>query len=385
MEFDFLINIFDSHNEASILLTEKYKPKNILFFYIKDEHLVHLEKLKNYYNEKFSEINFEYKKLDIKNPSEIEKIITTYGGKNGLCNITGGKKLVSLIVYTYCVKHNIKCTYVDIKNEILIDIGIDEISHNKNSFVDLEIEDVIKSMGASIVIDSTNLYSNKVLLAFTMWISQNMKVWDDLKILLQDVNVFIRNEENPNILKLNNSLVNNEQKRVLTERLNFLEKNGQIKIIIGKEFSEIEFLNDFIKTFLFKSGTWLEILTQKVIEEIEVIDDVKSGLLFLWDNDKSNVRNELDVVAIKDSTMICISCKDSKKYDEISLNELNVYSNQIAGENVIKILVAAKEPSKTTILQRAKEMDINLVVFDGDIAKFKQVLSNVITQKREAE
>ena len=28
-----------------------------------------------------------------------------------------------------------------------------------------------------------------------------------------------------------------------------------------------------------------------------------------------DVKNELDVVAVKDSILICISCKDSKKYD----------------------------------------------------------------------
>ena len=28
------------------------------------------------------------------------------------------------------------------------------------------------------------------------------------------------------------------------------------------------------------------------------------------------IRNELDVIAVKDSVLICISCKDSEKYDE---------------------------------------------------------------------
>ncbi|ETJ28948.1 hypothetical protein Q604_UNBC16505G0001, partial [human gut metagenome] len=32
------------------------------------------------------------------------------------------------------------------------------------------------------------------------------------------------------------------------------------------------------------------------------------------------VRNELDVLAVKDSVFICISCKDSEKYDEDALN-----------------------------------------------------------------
>ena len=383
MEFDLLINIFDLHNEASILLTEKYKPKNVLFFYMTGLEIIQLEKLKIYYKEKFPMCKFDYKKLDINSPREIESAINSYENMKGVCNLTSGKKLATLMIYTFCIKHNIICKYVDVKNEVLIDIGTDEITLNKNSFIDLEIEDIIKSIGASIIIDSTTLYSNKVLIDFTMWISQNIEKWDELKMMLQDTTIFLRDEDNMNFLNVDNSKIPSKYKEALNERLDFLEENKQISILRKSDFCEINFLNDFIKTFLFKSGTWLEILTQKIVEEIDVIDEVKSGLLFLWDNDKSNVRNELDIVAIKDSVMICISCKDSKKYDEVTLNELNVYAGQLGGENVIKILVATKEPSKTTILQRAKEMGIELIIFNGDINKFKRELTEIINQKRE--
>ena len=383
MEFDLLINIFDLHNEASILLTEKYKPKNVLFFYMTSSEIIQLEKLKIYYKEKFPMCKFDYKKLDIDSPREIESAINSYENMKGVCNLTSGKKLATLMIYTFCIKHNIICKYVDVRNEVLIDMGTDEVTFNKNSFIDLDIEDIIKSIGASIIIDSTTLYGNKVLIDFTMWISQNIEKWDELKIMLQDTTIFLRDEDNMNFLRIDNSKIQSEYKEALNERLDFLEENKQIRISRKSDFCEINFLNDFIKTFLFKSGTWLEILTQKIVEEIEVIDEVKSGLLFLWDNDKSNVRNELDIVAIKDSVMICISCKDSKKYDEVTLNELNVYAGQLGGENVIKILVATKEPSKTTILQRAKEMGIELIVFSGDINKLKRELTEIINQKRE--
>ncbi len=76
--------------------------------------------------------------------------------------------------------------------------------------------------------------------------------------------------------------------------------------------------------------------------------------------------------------LICVSCKDSKKYDEVALNELNVYSEQLGGENVIKILVATQPPIKSSISKRAKEMGINLVVFDGNKKAFKEELEKII-------
>ena len=383
MEFDLLINIFDSHNEASILLTEKYKPKNILFFYMNSQEEVQLEKLKEYYKEKFPVCKFDYQKLDLNNPSSIEDVITSYRGLEGVCNLTSGKKLVTLMVYSFCVKYGVDCRYVDIKNEVLITLDPKEIILEQDSFVDLDIEDIIKSIGGSIIVDSTKAYNDEAIFEFTTWISQNLEVWDILKMLLQDVSMFLRDESNPDFLKVDKEKIPIEIMPFLRERLEFLARKNQISLVDTGSYYDIVFSNDFIKTFLFKSGTWLEILTQNIVENIKEIDDVKSGLMFLWNNDKAKVRNELDVVAIKDSVMICISCKDSKKYDEVTLNELNVYATQIGGDNVIKILVATKEPMKSTVGQRAKEMNIELVVFDGNINNFKREITAIINEKRE--
>lgn len=383
MTFDLLINIFDEHNEASILLTEKYKPKNILFFYTENFEKIQLEKLKKYYNEKFPSCIFEYKRLSIDNPSSIENIITSYEGMEAVCNLTSGKKLCTLMVYSFCLKHNIDCRYVDIKNEKLITLTKDGVFEKQNTFVDLDIEDIIKSVGGSIIIDSTEFYNKKVIDEITNWISNNLDKWEAVKLTLQDNTIFIRDDRNPDFMKIKKEALNSNDIRFYRDALRFLESRKQIAVKENNEFYKIYFLNDFLKSFIFKSGTWLEILTKKVVEDIEVIDDVKSGVLFLWNDNKAKVRNELDVVAIKDSILICISCKDSRKYDEVALNELNVYASQLGGENVIKILVATKEPLKSTISHRAKEMNINIVIYDGNLDKFKNIIEGIIKNNKK--
>ena len=140
----------------------------------------------------------------------------------------------------------------------------------------------------------------------------------------------------------------------------------------------VNFNNEYIKAFIFKSGTWLEIATNTLIRKIKEIDESKNGLVFLWNDENKSVRNEVDVVAVKDSIPICISCKDSDKYNEVALNELNVYGEKIGGKNAIKILVATKEPIKQTVRTRAKEMGIKLVIFDGDENKFIKTISEII-------
>nr|WP_243278130.1 DUF1887 family CARF protein [Clostridium yunnanense] len=161
--------------------------------------------------------------------------------------------------------------------------------------------------------------------------------------------------------------------------LHLLKKNNQIQYTSEKQdYITIKFLNNNIKSFIFKSGSWLEAYTKRVVDSIRQVDDVKSGMLFLWDSEKNRVKNELDVVAIKNSTLICISCKDTSKYDEVALNELNVYAQQLGGENVVKILVATKMPLKHSVEERAKEMNIDLVIYDGNKNVFEEKLRNII-------
>lgn len=378
MSCDLIINLIDEHNESGILLTAKYNPKEVLFLYTKDEDVTSLNAIKSYYKNKFPTCIVLEEKFDIDDFKGTEKIILKHKNKQAILNLTPGKKYINLILYTLCLKNNIQCKYLNIEKEELTTFSIDSITTEKQSFVDLDVEDMIKSIGGSIVVDSTDVCDINIIEKMTYLIARNLISWEKYKIRLSDNTVFIHDESNPMAMRVDKALLNFEENRLLTKCIEFLVSNNQIKLKEEGTFYKISFLNDYIKGFIFKSGTWLEVLTKSIVEKIEVVDDVKSGVLFLWNDEQTRVKNELDVVAIKDSVLICISCKDSKKYDEVALNELNVYANQLGGEHVKKILVATKEPAKGTVFQRAEEMDINIVIFDGDIEKFKNRLEGII-------
>ena len=378
MNYDFIITILDEHNESSILLAEKLKPKEIIYLYKKDEELKVLNSLRQFYLNKFPNCNFSDEKLGKDTISSIEEIIKRMKSKNiAICLNQGNKKDV-LIMYTLALKHNIDGFFLDIPKEELLKLNLESVQCEKCNFVDLDVEDIIDSIGASIVVDSTEISEINIIENMTNYIASNLDLWKKYKIRLSDNSVFIHDESNPRSIKIDKELLSREEVLLLDKILNFLEKNGQIKVKELEQCLKVTFQNEFIKGFIFKSGTWLEVLTKNIIEEIKSIDDIKSGLLFLWNDKESRVKNELDVVAIKDSVLICVSCKDSKKYDEVALNELNVYSEQLGGENVIKILVATHPPIKSSISKRAKEMGINLVVFDGNKKAFKEELEKII-------
>lgn len=378
MNYDFIITILDEHNESSILLAEKLKPKEIIYLYKKDEELKVLNSLRQFYLNKFPNCNFSDEKLGKDTISSIEEIIKRMKSKNTAICLNQGNKKDILIMYTLALKHNIDGFFLDIPKEELLKLNLESVQCEKCNFVDLDVEDIIDSIGASIVVDSTEISEINIIENMTNYIASNLDLWKKYKIRLSDNSVFIHDESNPRSIKIDKELLSREEVLLLDKILNFLEKNGQIKVKELEQCLKVTFQNEFIKGFIFKSGTWLEVLTKNIIEEIKSIDDIKSGLLFLWNDKESRVKNELDVVAIKDSVLICVSCKDSKKYDEVALNELNVYSEQLGGENVIKILVATHPPIKSSISKRAKEMRINLVVFDGNKKAFKEELEKII-------
>lgn len=378
MNYDFIITILDEHNESSILLAEKLKPKEIIYLYKKDEELKVLNSLRQFYLNKFPNCNFSDEKLGKDTISSIEEIIKRMKSKNTAICLNQGDKKDILIMYTLALKHNIDGFFLDIPKEELLKLNLESVQCEKCNFVDLDVEDIIDSIGASIVVDSTEISEINIIETMTNYIADNLDLWKKYKIRLSDNSVFIHDESNPRSIKIDKELLSREEVMLLDKILNFLEENGQIKVKELEQCLKVTFQNEFIKGFIFKSGTWLEVLTKNIIEEIRSIDDIKSGLLFLWNDKESRVKNELDVVAIKDSVLICVSCKDSKKYDEVALNELNVYSEQLGGENVIKILVATHPPIKSSISKRAKEMGINLVVFDGNKKSFKEELEKII-------
>ncbi|WP_207644759.1 hypothetical protein [Clostridium mediterraneense] len=45
--------------------------------------------------------------------------------------------------------------------------------------------------------------------------------------------------------------------------------------------------------------------------------------------------------------------------------------------------MATKKPLKSTISHRAKEMNINIVIYDGNLNKFKNIIEGIIKNNKK--
>ena len=378
MKFNLLINQLDEHNEVGLLLAQKYKVKSVVMLY-KNKEKKKLDKFKELYID-FNNIEVIDELIDEDNYDNLKNIISKYKEKEIIINLTGGNRITSLIMLKIAIELNIQCVYVDLlkKRRYIFD---KEYRIIEQPLEDISISDVIHLSGSNTTLDSTSLAEKSDIQEFTKVILSNLDIWHKYKQKLYDNNIFKHDYKDTSRISINKCLVESEELKLIYNILNYLREKNEVEFIEDKDNIEVLFKNDYLKGFIFKSGTWLEVLTTLVVQSIEDIDEVKSGLTFYWGDDLKRVRNELDVVAIRDSVLICISCKDSDKYDEDALNELQVYSERLGGKNAIKILVATKQPVKKTVLDRAKEMNINIVTLDKNIDIFKKALIDLIKKK----
>lgn len=373
-----LINQLDEHNEGGILAARLLNVTRCIYFYTKEQIKV-LEQIKIYFKENLPKIKIEEVLVHEGDRDTLNKILIDNKNNNNLIvNLTGGKRINSIILSVLCIENDIKSIYVDIKNKKLYKLS-KEYYVKDIDYDDLNLFDIVFSSGGELVSEASDLIKKKDILELTKLIYSNLELWHKYKMKLYDSNIFTHRYEDKERLDIHIDKLNNEEKKIVNLALEKIKSLKGIEYTIEGNRIKVRFLNNYLKGFIFKSGTWLEVATHNLLSTIKEIDDVKSGVIFLWDTDKNTVRNEIDVVAIKDSVTICISCKDSEKYDEVALNELNIYSNKIGGKDTIKILVATKLPCKNVINDRAKAMGIHIIIFDGDENKFKKTIQNLIS------
>lgn len=371
-----LVNLFDRHNQGSLLAIDKIKPDKVI--YIIDREICGLFKeIELYESSIYKDIKFENHIIDEENIFEIRNLLKDLSVKDTVINVTGGKRIYSLVLLNEALNKGFNSVYVDVLNKRIYEFGI-SIKSDKFNFIDLSLDNMLKLTGTSLITDSTTLSEKNDIADITKKIYRNLDLWYKYKQKLYDNKIFIHDcyKTNKLFIKMNN--LNFEEKKLLNSSLAYLKEIKAIQYNYINDEIEVNFLKDYVRSFIFKSGTWLEVLTNMIVKEITEIDEVKSGVIFLWKECNNKVRNELDVLAVKDSVFICISCKDSEKYDEDALNELEVYSKRLGGNTVKKILVATKLPCKQCVIERAKAMNINLIILGKDINKFKNLIRNAI-------
>ncbi|MCT4545146.1 MAG: DUF1887 family protein [Vallitalea sp.] len=369
MRCNTLINILDDFNDDVAYISKFMKPNKVINIVDKSKNSVDvLTDMERFLNKQLKDTIIIEKVYT--NPMHLNKIISDYIDNDTIINISSGDNLSSVIAHQAMIEYNCSLIYMDILNEKVYKLNKQGMKMIKYENINFRVKDYISITGGKIVTDETfdyvikdyNNMLNIILNNYDLWIETRDYIRNNIVSQVND-NIVIRSSElNKDIIKLFKSFCNIKCVK------NVYENDNNITIM---------FKNEDIRKYIL-SGIWLEHFTYNIVKQNSKVHDVRTGVRFLWDEDRIEVENELDVIAVAGTTLLCISCKDTKRYNSGSLNELDIYAEQIGGSTVKKILVATKPSKGQYVDERAERMGINLVVFDGDVDKFTKEINYII-------
>ena len=107
-------------------------------------------------------IKLEFFDVEEGNKKELEKIIDNVKEKNIIVNLTGGKRINSLILLDLCIKEKLTAVYIDIKKQIMYEfkdnIEIYEKTFERFGYLMISL----RLLGGKIVEDFQNYAIKKI-------------------------------------------------------------------------------------------------------------------------------------------------------------------------------------------------------------------------------
>lgn len=373
-----LICVIGKYNHYNILAAMNLKPQVVVLATL-EENKENCENARACIASRLRGVEFFEYTLKDQVYEELSNVVNRFDSENTFINLSGGSKLFSLFALQAAQKTNITPIYVDNDKERILKIK-EDVKVLQPLDIELTVEDIVCSTGAEIIKHSTALFDKKENRFVVDYIVKHYDMWTYVKDILRNTRIVKQFEFQPLYIEIMSGRLSFMQTKALERFLKMMAEQKLVRDIkFYYDFVEFSFTSREAKSFIMTAGSWLEALTYYCVKEIKEVTNAISGMLFVWD-EEIRVHNELDVVAAVDSHLVCISCKDTWKYDVGDLNELEVYGEHLGGRKVKMVLVSTQLPERGEMtMQRAEEMGIDIIVFDGDLKKFKDRLHSSLT------
>lgn len=315
------------------------------------------------------ETELSYKSVNKNNLQDIVTMLTQIVKDNENCvfDLTGGEDLylvaVGIIMERYAGR--VQCHRFNFKNDTLNDCDADGNVSASKSF-DISIEDNINIYGGEIVVDSQReiyTYPWNFSLDFEhdiddMWdiCRKNTRLWNahigtlgaicELFDMQDTLSVSFEKDLATSMLKQRGI------KFVCVAWIMYeLQKHGLIRSLVMQDTISFFFKNEQVKQCLTIAGQILELAVAKTMRSIKdkngapLYHDVKVGVVIDWDraeeNEEYRTINEIDVVAMKGSIPIFISCKNGD-FDANELYKLNTVAEHFGNKYSKKVLISTE-------------------------------------------
>lgn len=318
----------------------------------------------------------------------LTELVETY--EDCVFDLTGGEDLYLVAVGTVMSRYEgrVQCHRFNFRNDKLYDCDADGNVCAVSSF-DITVEDQISIYGGELVTDpgcELCTYPWQFSRDFTcdiesMWeiCRKDPRLWNAHIGTLGDIcETFISSEDLAVTFDRDTAKTVMKQKGVpyafLPGIMFGLQKHGLIRDLVLQDTVSFTFKNEQVKRCLTVAGQILELAIASRLRSITdkdglpLYNDVRVGVVIDWDrtdeNDTYRTVNEIDILAMKGSIPIFISCKNGW-FDVNELYKLNTVAERFGNEYARTVLVTT-ELSQTDerakyLRARAKDMNVRFV------------------------
>lgn len=377
-----LVELFDLHQIENVIAALRFNPEKIVFVGFESVMTAgRRESIERFFAMRGLNIKIEYATVDRYNIQDIQEKLSLILDNNEDCcfDLTGGKELVLVAMGMISARRNVPMVQFNVRTGRLIRVqGSESLPEGEKSA--MTIAECVALNGGEVVYNDPLEFHWKISEDFekdirVMWdiCRENCSKWNKQANSLKAYEMSGETSGLNVTVSLNNmssrgkSTIPDEKIMKKLCAAGLVRNYSQEKGILSFEYK-----NRQIKHCLSKAGNILELYAYTTIKKIcesspGYYDDADVGVLVDWNGYEGSarkVRNEIDVMLMRDLVPVFISCKNGEVHKE-TLYELDTVARQFGGKYAKKVLLATyishDAESRKYLLHRAAEMDIRVI------------------------
>lgn len=370
MKWHTLIHFIENFNDEMALLTKLLNPKEVILVTNEtNSPNSKLQQVIDYMQLELSQIKLQVVAYDEEEPLALIEKLLPYAQESVAINLAGTSPLEALLVANLQKNFVMLYPYIRQNRLYIFEQGKLEVKILSQVIGSLEVKDYLALGGGAVLQDEKCKYETALYQKMLHYLLTYYKdYFSKIRHLFKPTYLhFSAPYEKMFYFEIVSSMLTKDEKVALNHYLSYLKEIQWIKRYDVYEMSiRVYAQNKELEHYL-SSGAWLEHVTYYYMKQIPGVSDVHTGFKFAWHMKEKHIHNELDVVATLENHLVCISCKDTEKYDYQTLNELEVYTTRLGGPESIKVLVTTMPPIKCSTLDRAKGMGIHIIQIENEI------------------
>lgn len=287
---------------------------------------------------------------DIK--SRISEILEGNTDNDIVFDITGGTELMTACGVMVCIERGYKAVYVNRKRGYIFDVLTGQ---NVCGTVSLSIDDCINAIGAKHIADSHEIPPESeydCICKMAEYIFEHIPAWHEF------------NEWAVAYFSQNYSLVF-DAPHVTGNQQRILSRLAQCGFIVSLGGSRFRITKERYRDYIINYGIWLEMYVY--IKAQGYFDEAYLGYVVDWNNNDAveNEDNEIDVIAIRKSVPVIISCKMAKPRPEAVYQVMGI-AGKLADAGAKAVIattfnVESTKDEQKDIYQRIRNMNVGLI------------------------